>query len=222
MAPFPGAGNDRTLRLFAFIDAGNVYGENEKLHLSEHARLGGLGISWISPAGAPASGYANPIRKFAGDRIQKLQFQIGTIVLMKYLFRQCLLSCAGLLALRRSAQAQEFRIGFVNTDRSSGRPTAPRPPRPSWSRSSPGARRSSTTSATRSRACRQVRARSADPVRSQRATRQKQLVEQDRDFQRKRREFQEDLNARKNEELQQVLERAKRWSSRLPKPKSTT
>ncbi|WP_372827470.1 OmpH family outer membrane protein [Polaromonas sp.] len=43
---------------------------------------------------------------------------------------------------------------------------------------------------------------------SQRATRQKQLVEQDRDFQRKRREFQEDLNARKNEELQQVIERA--------------
>ena len=32
----------------------------------------------------------------------------------------------------------------------------------------------------------------------------------DRDFQHKRREFQEDLNARKNEELQQVLERANR------------
>jgi hypothetical protein len=35
-------------------------------------------------------------------------------------------------------------------------------------------------------------------------------VDQDREFQRKRREFQEDLNARKNEELQQVLERANR------------
>ena len=45
---------------------------------------------------------------------------------------------------------------------------------------------------------------------SQRTTRQKQLVDQDRDFQRKRREFQEDLNARKNEELQQVIERANR------------
>jgi outer membrane protein len=45
---------------------------------------------------------------------------------------------------------------------------------------------------------------------SQRAARQKQLVEQDRDFQRKRREFQEDLNARRNEELQQVFERANR------------
>ena len=45
---------------------------------------------------------------------------------------------------------------------------------------------------------------------SQRAARQKQVMDQDRDFQRKRREFQEDLNARKNEELQQVFERANR------------
>ena len=45
---------------------------------------------------------------------------------------------------------------------------------------------------------------------SQRLTRQKQLVEQDRELQRKRREFQEDLTARKNEELQQLLERANR------------
>ena len=43
---------------------------------------------------------------------------------------------------------------------------------------------------------------------AQRLTRQKQLMDQDRDFQRKRREFQEDLNSRKNEELQQVIVRA--------------
>ena len=45
---------------------------------------------------------------------------------------------------------------------------------------------------------------------AQRATRQRTLVDQDRDFQRKRREFQEDLNTRKNEELQAVYERANR------------
>lgn len=45
---------------------------------------------------------------------------------------------------------------------------------------------------------------------SQRTSRQRALVDQDRDFQRRRREFQEDLNARKNEELQQVYERANR------------
>lgn len=45
---------------------------------------------------------------------------------------------------------------------------------------------------------------------TQRQTRQRQLVEQDREFQRRRREFQEDLNSRKSEELQQVLDRANR------------
>ena len=39
-------------------------------------------------------------------------------------------------------------------------------------------------------------------------SRQKQLTDQDRDFQRKRREFQEDFANRKSEELQQVLDRA--------------
>ena len=43
---------------------------------------------------------------------------------------------------------------------------------------------------------------------TERARRQRDLVEQDREFQRKRREFQEDLNQRKNEELSGVVERA--------------
>ena len=41
-----------------------------------------------------------------------------------------------------------------------------------------------------------------------RARRQRELVDQDRDLQRKRREFQEDLNQRKSEELSAVVERA--------------
>ncbi|MFN9505001.1 MAG: OmpH family outer membrane protein [Rubrivivax sp.] len=40
--------------------------------------------------------------------------------------------------------------------------------------------------------------------------RQRELIEQDRDLQRKRREFQEDLNQRKNEELASIVERANR------------
>jgi outer membrane protein len=43
---------------------------------------------------------------------------------------------------------------------------------------------------------------------TERTRRQRDLVEQDREFQRKRREFQEDLNQRKNEELSGVVERA--------------
>lgn len=43
---------------------------------------------------------------------------------------------------------------------------------------------------------------------SQRITRQKEGAELNRDLQRKQREYQEDLNGRRNEELQQVLEKA--------------
>lgn len=43
---------------------------------------------------------------------------------------------------------------------------------------------------------------------TQRASRQREFAEMSRDFQRKQREFQEDLNGRRNEELQQVLDKA--------------
>ncbi|MDP3760072.1 MAG: outer membrane protein assembly factor BamA [Ramlibacter sp.] len=78
ITPFPGAGNDRSLRAFGFVDAGNVYGENDKFRLSELRASVGLGLSWISPIGPLRLAAAYPVRKFAGDRIQKLQFQIGT------------------------------------------------------------------------------------------------------------------------------------------------
>jgi outer membrane protein len=45
---------------------------------------------------------------------------------------------------------------------------------------------------------------------SERARRQRELTELDRDFQRRQREFREDLNQRRNEELQSLLERAQR------------
>lgn len=78
MAPFPGAGNDRTLRVFSFVDAGNVFGATEKVSFSDFRASVGLGLSWISPLGPLRLVYAQPVKKAAGDRIQKLQFQIGT------------------------------------------------------------------------------------------------------------------------------------------------
>lgn len=78
ITPFPGAGNDRTLRLFAFADVGSVFGEHETPSADALRASVGVGISWISPLGPLRFAYAQPVRKFAGDRIQKLQFQIGT------------------------------------------------------------------------------------------------------------------------------------------------
>ena len=78
MAPFPGAGNDRTLRLFAFTDVGRAFGENEKINLSELRSSVGVGLSWISPMGPLRFSYALPMKRQVTDKIQRLQFQIGT------------------------------------------------------------------------------------------------------------------------------------------------
>lgn len=78
MMPFPGAGNDKTLRLYGFTDVGRAFGESEKLSLGELRASAGIGLSWISPMGPLRFSYATPIRQQTGDKIQKLQFQIGT------------------------------------------------------------------------------------------------------------------------------------------------
>jgi outer membrane protein insertion porin family len=78
ITPFPGAGNDRTLRMFGFVDVGNVFGENDKFAMDQMRASVGVGVSWVSPVGPLRFAYAVPVRKFPGDKIQRLQFQIGT------------------------------------------------------------------------------------------------------------------------------------------------
>ncbi|MFN3298248.1 outer membrane protein assembly factor BamA [Caldimonas sp.] len=76
--PFPGSGNDRTLRLFGFVDVGNVFGEDDRIRFDELRASSGIGLSWISPVGPLKLAYGIPLRKQPGDRIERIQFQIGT------------------------------------------------------------------------------------------------------------------------------------------------
>ena len=78
IAPFPGTGNDRTLRWYAFADVGNVFGENDPFEVQELRASAGLGLSWLSPIGPLRIAIAQPVRNKPGDRIQRFQFQIGT------------------------------------------------------------------------------------------------------------------------------------------------
>ena len=78
ITPFPGAGNDRTLRLFGFVDVGALYGDGEKISGDALRYSAGIGLSWISPLGPLRFAIAQPLRKRPGDRIQRFQFQIGT------------------------------------------------------------------------------------------------------------------------------------------------
>jgi outer membrane protein insertion porin family len=79
--PVPGSGNDKTFRIFAFADAGNVWNTDsdyESVGLDSLRSSAGLGLSWISPVGPLKLSWGQPLRKFRGDRIERFQFQIGT------------------------------------------------------------------------------------------------------------------------------------------------
>jgi outer membrane protein insertion porin family len=74
----PGSGNDRTLRMYAFTDVGNVWGATEQPTTDSLRASAGIGLSWISPLGPLRIAYAYPFRTQPGDRIQNFQFQIGS------------------------------------------------------------------------------------------------------------------------------------------------
>ena len=76
--PVPGTGNDRTFRVFAFADAGNVWREDETMSTDSLRVSAGLGLSWISPVGPLKMSWGVPVRVQRNDRIQRFQFQIGT------------------------------------------------------------------------------------------------------------------------------------------------
>jgi outer membrane protein insertion porin family len=76
--PVPGTGNDKSLRIFAFADAGNVWREDEAVTGSTVRSAAGFGLSWISPVGPLKLSYGKPIKALRNDRIQRFQFQIGT------------------------------------------------------------------------------------------------------------------------------------------------
>ena len=115
----------------------------------------------------------------------------------------------GCLMLSASVQAQEFRIGFVSTDRIFKEASTAKAAQTKLEQEFSKREKELVDLGASLKSLADKFEREAPTLsEGQRVTRQKQLVDQDREFQRKRREFQEDLNARKNEELQQVLERA--------------
>ncbi|WP_180683380.1 OmpH family outer membrane protein [Tepidicella baoligensis] len=110
-----------------------------------------------------------------------------------------------------TAAAQDFKIGFVNTDRIFRDSAAAKAAQTKLEQEFSRRERELENLRNQLRTASEKFEREAPTLsEAQRTARQRQLVDMDRDFQRRSREFQEDLNLRKNEELQQVLERANR------------
>ncbi|WP_143889984.1 OmpH family outer membrane protein [Tepidimonas alkaliphilus] len=116
-----------------------------------------------------------------------------------------------LAALTVSAWAQEFKIGFVSTERILRDSNAAKAAQARLEQEFGRREREIENLGNQLRQATEKFEKEAPTLsESQRAARQRQIAELERDFQRRRREFQEDLAQRRNEELQQVIERANR------------
>ena len=74
--PLPGTGNDKTIRTFFFLDAGNVY--ERTVDFGDLRYSAGIGINWLSPIGPLKLSLGYPLKTRLGDDTQRVQFQIGT------------------------------------------------------------------------------------------------------------------------------------------------
>jgi outer membrane protein len=122
-----------------------------------------------------------------------------------------LVAACGLWFLVGAAPAQELKIGYVNSERVLREATPAKAAQSKLEAEFSKREKELNDTAARLKAAADKLEKEAPTLsESDRSRRQRELVEQDRDLQRKRREFQEDLNQRKNEELAAVVERANR------------
>ncbi len=77
--PFPGTSKDRSMRLGAFVDGGQVYGEDEGFTFKTWRYSAGFSFAWNSPLGPLKFSLAWPFHDQPDDRTQRFQFQLGTI-----------------------------------------------------------------------------------------------------------------------------------------------
>ncbi len=126
------------------------------------------------------------------------------------------MAAALMLVAVAGAQAQELRIGFVNSDRVLREAAPAKAAQTRLETEFSKRQKEGEDAANRLKAAADKLDKEAPTLsETERNRRQRDLVEQDRELQRKRREFQEDLNQRKNEELAAVVERANKVVKQL-------
>lgn len=128
---------------------------------------------------------------------------------MNTFLRQCAgILLGGLLACTQ-AQAQEFRFGFVKTDRIFKEANNAKSAQLKLEQEfSPRDKELVDQTNSLKSAVDKFQVDAPALSEAQRASQQKLLADQERELQRKRRAFQEDLNSRKNEEWQLLIEAA--------------
>ncbi|MEP7327924.1 MAG: outer membrane protein assembly factor BamA [Betaproteobacteria bacterium] len=76
---YPILKGERSVRLSVFADAGQIYVNGFQPQFENFRYSAGLGLAWNSPIGPLKFSYAIPIDSIPEDKIQKFQFQVGTV-----------------------------------------------------------------------------------------------------------------------------------------------
>ncbi len=74
--PIPGV-KDKSVRLSAFIDAGNVFGADQRVTFRDLRSSFGFSMSWYSPVGPLKFSLAKPLSVNPNDRVERFQFLLG-------------------------------------------------------------------------------------------------------------------------------------------------
>ncbi|HZW24847.1 MAG TPA: outer membrane protein assembly factor BamA [Gallionella sp.] len=79
MVPFPGLGKEKSVRLSGFVDGGAIYGPGDLPGSAGLRYSTGGAVTWISPVGPIKFSYAVPLNKQPVDKVQKFQFNLGSM-----------------------------------------------------------------------------------------------------------------------------------------------
>ena len=77
--PVPGMKDDKSMRLSAFYDAGNIWSYKQNIEFNSIQQSVGVGFTWISPIGPLKIVYAYPINPSPETRTENVQFQLGQL-----------------------------------------------------------------------------------------------------------------------------------------------
>jgi outer membrane protein insertion porin family len=76
---YPIVKGDKSVRISVFADLGQIYLDGNQPNFESFRYSAGVGLAWNSPVGPLKFSYGFPLNEKPGDKIQRFQFQVGTV-----------------------------------------------------------------------------------------------------------------------------------------------
>jgi outer membrane protein insertion porin family len=76
---YPLVKGEKAVRASVFVDGGQIYANGDQPDFESFRFAVGAGVAWNSPIGPLKFSYAVPLNAKEGDRVERFQFQVGTV-----------------------------------------------------------------------------------------------------------------------------------------------